>query len=157
MGGGTGGAIFSASGSAGLRYFTRLYFSNNTAGRYPQFLCCLLLRYFFFEICLVSNSCVLILICFFFFIFFFSGSSADITDSSVNVYDHYSKESVVNCSSTSSGVKFYVSDKNLSFDCLLEGNCPTSYFYISSSGFNFALCGLREMTCASIVCCFFFF
>jgi hypothetical protein len=88
--------------------------------------------------------------CFFFFLCC-SGYGVDITDSSTNVFEHYTKSSVTNCVSTSAGVKFYSSDKNLSLDCLLTGQCVTDYFYVSENGGDYNLCGEEQSSCETIV------
>jgi hypothetical protein len=152
VGGGTGGGIFSSSSSSGLRYLTGLTFGNNSCGR------CVELRKCFTKLIIVYCSCnffiikfFFILFFFFFYVFFCIGYGTDMTDSSSNVLDHYSRVSVSNCVSTSNAIKFYSSDKNLSLDCLLTGECPTDYFYVSSDGVDFDLCGDDVSPCQTIV------
>jgi hypothetical protein len=85
------------------------------------------------------------------FIYLFSGYGVDITDSSANVFDHYTNVSVTNCTSTSSGIKFYSSNNNISLDCLLTGDCATDYLYVSSNGLDFNFCGSEGSPCETIV------
>jgi hypothetical protein len=86
--------------------------------------------------------------------FFCSGYGSDITDSSANVFDHYSTTSVTGCTSNSTGVKFYASTLAVVLDCLLTGVCVTDYLYVSTSGLDYNLCGEEQSACQTFVCSF---
>jgi hypothetical protein len=81
-----------------------------------------------------------------------SGRGTDVTDSSTNAASHYSRQSVMNCASTSPAVKFYLSVPNVILDCLLTNTCPTLTFYVSTDGTDFPFCGDSTSPCASLVC-----
>jgi hypothetical protein len=72
-------------------------------------------------------------------------------DASPNVLEHYTKASVVSCVSSSGGVVFYVSEKGMALDCLLEGDCPVDYFFVAGEGVDFDLCGAQTSPCLTIV------
>jgi hypothetical protein len=80
-----------------------------------------------------------------------SGYGTDITDASANVFDHYTTMSVSGCASSSDAYKFYSSNKNLSLDCLLVGNCPVDYFYVDENGLDYEFCGTELSPCNSVV------
>jgi hypothetical protein len=63
----------------------------------------------------------------------------------------YTIDSVVNCTTTSYAVRFYGGVSNITLDCLLVGDCPSDYFYVSLSGVDFPLCGTEETHCLSLV------
>lgn len=75
----------------------------------------------------------------------------DICDNSSIIASAYSSESVVNCTSTSSPTKFYGAVNNIILDCLFESNCPTDYFYVSTTGTDFPFCGSSVSPCLSLV------
>jgi hypothetical protein len=80
-----------------------------------------------------------------------SSNGNDIYDNSTGAVTAYSKASVVNCTTTSSPVRFYGGVANISMDCLLIGDCSTDYFYVSSSGVDFLYCGNQNSQCLSLV------
>jgi hypothetical protein len=88
-----------------------------------------------------------------------SGKGNDIAISSTTLFDQYSKASVTGCSSTSSSIKFYSVSYDIGLDCLLTNDCPTNYFYVSSSGVDFPFCGTSSGSCQTLVyiCVIYFF
>jgi hypothetical protein len=92
---------------------------------------------------------------FFFFFFFFTScreKGSDIADGSENAYSHYNYESVTNCASTSTGVKFYLSVPDVMLDCLQTDTCPVSELYVSSlDGTDFPFCGGFTFACETLV------
>jgi hypothetical protein len=54
---------------------------------------------------------------------------------------------------TSNGLFIYVI---IFIYCLYAGDCPTDYFYVSSTGANHSLCGTSDGPCFSLVCLPFF-
>jgi hypothetical protein len=85
-----------------------------------------------------------------------SGKGNDFSDNSTSALTAYTRSSVVNCTSTSSSIKFYGANNNIIFDCLFSGNCPTNYFYISLSGTDFPFCGSIDSPCLTLVYGIFF-
>jgi hypothetical protein len=75
----------------------------------------------------------------------------DIFDNSSTAVSSYTLESVVDCTSTSSSIKFYGGANNITLDCLFENNCPTDYFYVSTTGTDFPFCGSSVSPCFTLV------
>jgi hypothetical protein len=86
-----------------------------------------------------------------------SSNGNDIYDNSTGASIAYSTASVVNCTTTSSPIRFYGAVENISMDCLLSGDCPSDYFYVSSSGVDFPYCGSQDTLCLSLVFTLFVF
>jgi hypothetical protein len=80
-----------------------------------------------------------------------SGKGNDVADGSVNVFDHYTEISIIGCTSASSAIKFYAVNYNISLDCLFDNDCPTDYFYVSTSGVDFPYCGASVGPCLTLV------
>jgi hypothetical protein len=84
-----------------------------------------------------------------------SGNGNDIADGSTVVQQSYTSESVYGCTSTSSSVRFYGVANGVSLDCLLIGECTSSYYYVSLAGTDFQYCGVSNSHCLTLVCYFY--